>query len=68
MEIKEETTLAEILENPELEKVLEKYNLPCLGCPMASLELKTLTISKICRIFKLDLKKVLEELNKALGA
>jgi len=68
MEIKEETTLAEILEKPELEKVLEKYNLPCLSCPMASLELKTLTIGKICKIFKLDLKKVLEELNRALNS
>ena len=37
--ITEDTTLAKILKYPEAEKILAKYNLPCLDCPFAKMEL-----------------------------
>lgn len=44
MEVKEDTFLSEILKNPQLLKVLEKYNLPCLSCPFAKMEIDALKL------------------------
>lgn len=66
MEIKEDTALAEILKYPELVKILEKYNLPCLSCPFAKIEFKDLTIGRVCELYDIDLEKILKELNEAL--
>lgn len=59
------TTLAEILKHKEAAKVLEKYKLPCLWCPMASAELSKLTLGQVARAYGLNLKAMLKELNKA---
>jgi len=64
MEIKADTTLAEILKKPEAEKILAKYNLPCLGCPFAKLEMENLKIGEICRMYGIDIENLLKELNK----
>ena len=48
----------------EMEGVLSKYNVPCLGCPMAQMEMNSLTLGQICGNYGIDLKKLLEELNK----
>jgi len=61
--ITKETTLAEILELPDSEEVLAKYNLPCLRCPMAKLEIDILKIGQVCEAYGIDLEKLLEELN-----
>ena len=66
MKITENTTLAEILEKPELVKILVKYNLPCLGCPMAKFEMENLKIGKICKMYGINLKDLLSELNKKI--
>lgn len=57
------TTLAEILELPNGEKILAKYNVPCLFCPMMTTEAKMLTIGHICKAYNIDIKKLLKELN-----
>jgi len=62
--ITENTTLAEILENPELVEILAKYNLPCLGCPMAKFEMENLKIGEICQMYGIDIEKLLKELNR----
>ncbi len=64
--INENTTLAEILKFPELEKILAKYNLPCLWCPMAKFEIENLKVGQVCKMYKIDLKKLLKELNETL--
>ena len=66
MKITENTTLAEILKNPEVEKILAKYNLPCLGCPFAKLEMENLKIGEICKMYGIDIEKLLKELNGVL--
>lgn len=63
--ITKDTTLAEILEIPGAENILAKYNLPCLFCPMAKLEMDKLKIGQICEMYKIDSKKLLKELNGA---
>ena len=58
------TTLAEILELEGAEKILVKYNLPCLTCPFAKMEMDQLKIGQICEMYGIDLKALLKELNK----
>jgi len=59
-----DTTLAEILKKSGAEKILAKYNLPCLTCPFASLEMEDLKIGKICEMYKIDIDNLLKDLNK----
>lgn len=59
-----DTTLAEVLEYPEAEKILAKYNVPCLHCPMAGNEMGMLKIGAIAKMYGIDLKSLLKELNK----
>jgi hybrid cluster-associated redox disulfide protein len=62
--ITKDTTLAELLENPKGREVLAKYNLPCLGCPFAKFEMENLKIGEVCKMYNIDLKNLLKELNK----
>jgi hybrid cluster-associated redox disulfide protein len=64
--ITENSTLAEILEKPELIKVLAKYKLPCLGCPLAKYEMENLKIGQVCQMYGINLEDLLKELNKKL--
>ena len=64
MEITTDTTLAKILKYPEAEKILAKYNLPCLSCPFAKFEMENLKIGEVCKMYNIDLKNLLKELNK----
>ena len=67
--ITENTALAGILEKPELVKILAKYNLPCLSCPFAKMEMDAthppphLKIGEVCKMYGIDLSKLLKELN-----
>jgi hybrid cluster-associated redox disulfide protein len=65
--ITKDTTLAEILLTPGAEKILTKYNLPCLWCPFARMEMKELKIGDVCEMYGIDLEKLLKELNKKIG-
>ena len=62
--ITKDSTLAEILESKGAEKILAKYNLPCLTCPMAKFELENLKLDQVCKMYGIDIEKVLRELNK----
>jgi len=66
MKITENTTLAEILKSPEAEKILTKYNLPCLSCPFAKLEMGNLKIGEVCKTYEINLAELLKELNHSL--
>ena len=61
--IAKNTTLARILEFSGTEKILAKYNLPCLNCPFAKLEMENLKIGEICKMYKIDIENLLKELN-----
>ena len=63
-EITENTTLAEILKLPGAEKILEKYNLPCLQCPFAKIEAEKLKIGQICQQYGVETEKLLKELDE----
>ena len=62
--ITKDTTLAEILGKPELVKILTKYNLPCLSCPFAKLEMENLKIGEICKMYNISVERLLRELNE----
>lgn len=65
--ITENTTLAEILKYPEAEKILVKYNLPCLTCPFAKMEAEKLKVGQVCQMYGIETEKLLKELeNKEL--
>lgn len=58
------TTLEKIVEKRGAEKILEKNGVPCMSCPMAQFEIDKLKIGDVCQMYKLDLGKILKELNK----
>jgi len=57
-------TLAEILSVPHSEEILAKHGVPCISCPMAAMEMDKLTIGDICKMYNVDLPKLLKDLNK----
>lgn len=61
----EDTTLKEVLEFAGGGEVLSKHNVPCLGCPMAQMEMGQLTLKDICSAYRIDLKNLLIDLNLA---
>lgn len=61
--INKNTTLKKIIEKPGAERILSKYGVPCLTCPMAKLELNKLKIGQVADMYGLDLKGMLKELN-----
>ncbi|MDD5146142.1 MAG: hypothetical protein PHN39_00100 [Candidatus Pacebacteria bacterium] len=61
--ITETTTLEKIIGLPGAEVILAKYRVPCLTCPMAQFELSSLKIGDVCKMYGLNEKKLLEELN-----
>jgi len=65
--ITKETTLKEILEIEGAKEILEKYNLPCLFCPMASFEIENLKIGDICRAYGINAKNLLKDLNSLVS-
>ena len=65
-EITKDTTLEEILKAPGGERILRKYNFPCLGCSMAKFEMKSLKIGEVCETYNLYLDKILKDLNEKI--
>ena len=65
MEFTDKTTLEEVLEFSGVEDVLLKYDVPCLGCPMAKMEMQNLTVGQICSNYDIDQEKLLAALNDA---
>lgn len=57
------STLEAILKHDKAPQILEKYNVPCLGCAFAQAEMSALTIGAICEMYDLDLKGILSSLN-----
>jgi len=66
LRINQDALLKEILKIEGANDILFKHNIPCLFCPMAAFEMENLKIGDVCRIYGIDLKKLLKELNKFL--
>lgn len=64
MKITKDTILRELLTNPRYQEILAKYNLPCLGCPFAKMEMESLKIGDICKMYGINLKALTKELNE----
>ena len=61
--ITENMNIREVIEkHPEVIPVFQKYNMGCIGCIAASFE----KIKDIAAIHGVDVKKFVEELNKAM--
>lgn len=65
--ITEKSTLAEILKYSDTKNVLIKYQVPCLACPMAQLEMGELTLGQICKVYGINIAPLIEELNAAVN-
>ena len=65
MKITENTTIEKVLEAPGSEQMLAKYKVPCLTCPMARYEIGSLKLSDVCKVYGINLKNLLKELNNA---
>ena len=62
--ITKETTLSEILKAPGKEEVLKSHGVPCVTCPYAKMEMDQLKLGEICKMYGIDLDKLLKDLNK----
>jgi len=62
MKITKETTLVEILEIPGTEEVLTKHGVPCVTCPYAKMEMDKLKIGEVCKMYGVNLVKLLKDL------
>ena len=67
MKITKKTKLSKIIDKKKAEKILRKYDFPCLSCPFARYEMEELEIGNICEIYDINGKKLIEELNKKLN-
>ncbi len=62
--ITKEMTIGEAMEKyPKIAFVFIDYGLHCVGCPMANPE----TIEEAAKLHQIDLKKFLNDLNKAIN-
>lgn len=59
------TTLEKIFGSKESAEILTKHGVPCMVCPYASFELDKLEIGEVCKMYKLDLKAILKDLNNS---
>ena len=64
MKITKNTTLEKILDKKGAEEILAKNGVPCVSCPMAKMEMDKLEIGKVCKMYGLPTKKIIDELNK----
>jgi len=64
MKITKNTTLEKILEVKGGGKIMAENGVPCMSCPMSQFEIDKLEIGEVCKMYRLNLEKILKELNK----
>ena len=62
--ITEKTKLGEVYKLKNGYDILSKYQVPCVTCPYAKLEMDELNLEQIAEMYGIDLKGLLEDLNK----
>jgi len=66
MKVDKHTKLGKIMKMKGMEKILTKYNVPCVSCPMAKMEIDSLEIGYVCKLYGLPEKEIILEINKIL--
>lgn len=59
-----ESTYKEVIAKENSYKILEKHGVPCVTCPMARYEMEKLKLGDITKMYGIDLKALLDDLNK----
>lgn len=67
MKITKKTKLSKLLDNKIAQKVLEKYDFPCLSCPHARFEMEKLELGNVCEMYDINSSKLIKELNEKLN-
>jgi len=67
MKITKKTKLSKLIDDKKAQKVLEKYDFPCISCPHARLEMEILELGSICEMYGIDSVKLIKELNEKLN-
>ena len=57
------STLGEVLDVPGAEEILAKHKVPCITCPFAKMEMQVLKIKDVCKIYGIDLQKLIKDIN-----
>ena len=63
-EITSKSSLKNVLAVKGVEEVLDKYQVPCLTCPMAAMEMDQLTIGQICEKYHIEENALIDDINK----
>jgi len=64
--ITEDSTLEEILKYQGSASILMRHGVPCPTCPLARYEIARLKIGEIARMYNVDVKSLMKELNEAI--
>ncbi len=64
IKINKNSLLTDIMKKPGAERILAEHGVPCLNCPHAALEMEELRIGEIAKIYRLNINKILGDLNK----
>ncbi|PKP61221.1 MAG: hypothetical protein CVT88_00655 [Candidatus Altiarchaeales archaeon HGW-Altiarchaeales-1] len=59
-----ESTYQEVISKEGTLKILAKHGVPCVSCPMAKYEMAKLKLGDISEMYGIDLKALLDDLNK----
>ncbi|MDI6730706.1 MAG: hypothetical protein QMD06_04115 [Candidatus Altarchaeum sp.] len=59
-----ESTYQEVIVKKESYEILAKHGVPCVFCPMAKYEMEKLNLEDISEMYGIDLKALLDDLNK----
>lgn len=57
------TKISEITKEEKNLKILKKHRVPCISCPFGPIEMNVLEIGHVSKIYGIDLKPLLNELN-----
>lgn len=66
MKVTKKTKLSKLIDDKKAQKVLEKFDFPCISCPHARMEMEVLEIGNVCEIYDIDSTKLIKELNEKL--
>lgn len=66
MRVNKHTKLGKIMKLKGMKKILTKYRVPCVTCPLAKAEMDNLEIGYVCSMYGLNEKELILEINKTL--
>ena len=67
MKVTKKTKLSKLIDDKNAQKVLEKFDFPCISCPHARMEMEVLEIGNVCEMYDIDSVKLIKELNEKLN-